>query len=66
MKRIFFLVAYSILGIVLCLSCNKESDINNEPIELRDNFSETEFKNALIGEWQSVFEIEGNENVIYL
>ena len=59
------------ISLILFFSCKKESDKNeldkkNEPIELRSNFSETEFKNALIGEWKSVFENEEYENVIYL
>jgi hypothetical protein len=33
---------------------------------LRDDLSASEFKNALIGKWQSVFELEGWENVTYL
>ena len=71
MKKI--IRTFFVLNIVLCFCCNKESDKNNEAsdnkneaIELRDNFSETEFKNALIGEWRSVFELAGKENVIYL
>jgi len=55
-----------VFSIILCFCCNKESDKKNEAIELRSNFSETEFKNALIGEWKSVFESAGNDNVIYL
>jgi hypothetical protein len=60
-----------VLSINLFFCCNKESDKNeldekNEPIEIRSNFSETEFKNALIGEWRSVFENTEYENVIYL
>lgn len=67
LKAIFFVS--SIILIFCC--CNKESDNSesdnkNEPIELRFNFSETEFNNVLIGEWQSVFENAGKENVIYL
>ena len=58
--------ALFVFSIIFCFCCNKESDKKNEAIELRSNFSETEFKNALIGEWRSVFELEGNENVIYL
>lgn len=59
------------ISLILFFSCNKESDKNeldkkNEPLELRSNFSETEFKNALIGEWKSVFENPEYENVIYL
>jgi hypothetical protein len=58
--------ALFIFSIIICFCCTKETDKNNETIELRSNFSETEFKNALIGEWRSVFELAGNENVIYL
>ena len=59
-------VTLFVFSIILCFCCNKESDKKNEAIELRSNFSETEFKNALIGEWKSVFEHAGYENVIYL
>ena len=55
-----------VFSIILFFCCNKESDKNNETIELISNFSETEFKNTLIGEWRSVFELAGKENVIYL
>lgn len=59
------------ISLILFFSCNNESDKNeldkkNEPIELRSNFSETEFKNALIGEWKSVFENKEYKNVVYL
>ena len=53
-----------LFGLIICLCCN------NEPIstkvELRSDFSESEFKNAIIGKWKSVYEITGEENVIYL
>ena len=55
-----------LFSIVSFLSCNKESTSNFQAIELRDNLSSTEFTNAIIGEWQSVFENEAHENVIYL
>jgi hypothetical protein len=57
------LIAFSI---ILFLCCSKESDQNNEPMELRSDFSANEFKNAIIGEWKSVFENPEYENVIYL
>ncbi len=56
------------ISLILFFSCNKESDKTelNEPIELRSDFSATEFKDAIIGEWKSVFENPEYENVIYL
>jgi hypothetical protein len=38
----------------------------NTKVELEDHFSALEFKNALIGKWYSVFELEDKENVKYL
>jgi hypothetical protein len=35
-------------------------------VELRENFSEDEFENAIIGTWRSAFEWEDNVNVIFL
>lgn len=65
--------ALFVFSIFLFFCCNKESDKDNdssdknpEAIELISNFSETEFKNALIGEWKSVFEFVEYENVICL
>jgi hypothetical protein len=59
---------FIICSIILFYSCNKESDKTelSEPIELRSDFSANEFKNAIIGEWKSVFENPEYENVIYL
>jgi hypothetical protein len=62
MKNTFFVIC---LFICFCC-CKKEADIKKDSVELRSNFSETEFKNALIGEWRSVFEDTEYENVIYL
>jgi hypothetical protein len=52
------------------IGCNKESDSDarteSKIIDLKENFSADEFKEAIIGKWQSVFEHAGKENVIYL
>jgi len=60
-----------VLSINIFFCCNKESDKSeldkkNEPIELRSDFSAPEFKKAILGEWKSVFENTGYENVSYL
>jgi hypothetical protein len=57
---------FIVVSIILFFCCNKESDQNNEPMELRSDFSAPEFKKAIIGEWKSVFENAEYENVIYL
>lgn len=66
MKNFIFLIFG---GILFFLACNKER-LAQVPkadlIELRDNFTEAEFKQAIIGEWQSVYEHTGEENVLFL
>ena len=59
---------------VVCFSlfacCENESDPDPCPepefVELRDNFSEAEFENAIIGTWESAYEHPDNANVIFL
>ncbi len=70
MKQIFI---HLILGLSLSLimvSCETEPDPDPcpEPVlmELRDNFSEDEFENAIIGAWKSAYEHPDNANVMYL
>lgn len=50
--------------------CNNEPDPDPCPepnlVELRENFSEAEFENAIIGTWKSAFEWEDNVNVKFL
>lgn len=52
--------------------CNNEPDPDSDPcpepelVELRENFSESEFENAIIGTWKSAFEWEDNVNVMFL
>lgn len=56
-------------GLLFFIACNKETIVQEpvvDPIELRDNFTEAEFKQAIIGEWQSVYQMTGQENVLYL
>jgi hypothetical protein len=60
--------------LVLCFSlfacCENEPDPEPCPepefVELRDNFSEAEFENAIIGTWISVYEHPENANVIFM
>lgn len=62
MKTLFILgFAY----INLCISCGK-NPIEGSEIELREDLTEEEFRQAILGEWQSVYEIEGAGNVTYL
>ena len=66
MKNFTFLI---LGGILFFIACNKETEVKEsvvDPMELRDNFTEAEFKQAIIGEWQSVYEHTGEENVIFL
>jgi uncharacterized membrane protein len=66
MKLFAFLIIGSFLFFI---ACDKETIVKEpvvNPIELRNNFSEAEFKQAIIGEWKSVFENTGEENVISL
>jgi hypothetical protein len=50
--------------------CNNEPDPDPCPepelVELRENFSDAEFENAIIGTWKSAFEWEDNVNVMFL
>jgi len=54
--------------------CNNEPEPVPDPdscpepvlVEFRENFSETEFENAIIGTWKSAFEWEDNVNVMFL
>lgn len=52
--------------LLLCLCCNEDPNTSNDKEKLRTDFSESEFKSAIIGKWQSVLTIDGQENVIYL
>ncbi len=66
MKNLAFLLFG---GFLFFVACSKETIVQvpkADPIELRDNFTEVEFKQAIIGEWQSVFQTTGQENVLYL
>lgn len=59
------LIIFCFVCINLCLSCGNDSPEETE-IELREDLNEGEFKQAILGEWQSVYEIDGEENVTYL
>ena len=66
MKNFTFLI---LGGLLFFIACNKETIVQElvaNPIELRDNFTEAEFKQAIIGEWQSVYQLSEQENVLYL
>jgi hypothetical protein len=62
MKRLLF---FWFVCNCLLLGCGNESPEVTE-IELRSDLDEEEFKQAIAGEWQSVYEIAGEENVTYL
>ncbi len=70
MKKINYFIILSVL--ISLIGCDKESDsdtdtkTDSEIIELTEDFNADEFKEALIGKWQSVFEHSEYENVIYL
>jgi len=51
--------------LIFCLSCHN-TPTQVEQIELREDLSEAEFKKAIIGNWQSVYETPGKEIVDYL
>ena len=55
--------------ISFCLSCNRNPTAGEDlfvNIKLQQSFSASEFKEAVIGKWMSVFEYQGRENVEYL
>ena len=55
-----------LLGLVVCLSCDKESNTPDDILELRMDFTEEEFLLAIIGKWETVWEFDEVENVTYL
>jgi len=59
-------ISICILSWFICTCCNSEPNPINDQIELRSDFSESEFQNAIIGTWNSVYEKEGEANVIFL
>jgi hypothetical protein len=65
-------IAYSFcfLLFTILLGCNNEPDPDPCPepelVELRENFSEAEFENAIIGTWISVYEHPENAIVIFM
>ncbi len=61
MKRFEFVL----IMLILCLNCHR-TPTQVDQIELREDFSESEFKEAIIGKWESVFEIPGKQNIGYL
>lgn len=61
MKRFEFIL----IMLIFCLGCHK-TPTQVDQIELREGLSASEFKEAIIGKWQSVYEKPGKENVLYL
>ncbi|HAH23734.1 MAG TPA: hypothetical protein DCL77_08250 [Prolixibacteraceae bacterium] len=41
----------------------RQKELIDPIMELKDNFSELEFKEAIVGVWRSVFELEGERNI---
>ncbi|MFA9391505.1 MAG: hypothetical protein ACERKD_16970 [Prolixibacteraceae bacterium] len=66
-SALFYLITYSGCKIESVPDTILEEELQDTiwP-ELKENFSDSEFKEAIIGKWQSIFEHEGQENVIYL
>jgi hypothetical protein len=60
MKTIKTIIA--ILAIILFQNCSKEDD----EIALRTDFTNEELEKALVGKWETAFEIPGYENVTFL
>ena len=66
MKSIKFTIC--IFCSLLCICCNNDPDPCPVPelVELRENFSEEEFENAIIGTWISAHENTEWVNVMFL
>lgn len=58
-------ICYVLVMLIFFLGCHKTPNAVDQ-IELREDLSESEFKTALIGKWQSVYEHPGKQNVAYL
>ena len=56
---------FTLIMLIFCLCCHK-TPTQIDQIELREDLSESEFKKAIIGKRQSVYEIPGKQNVEYL
>jgi len=70
MKKINYFIILSVL--ISLIGCDKESDSDADKktdtkiIELKEDFTSDEFKEAITGKWHSVFVFPGYENVINL
>ena len=67
-KYIFSFLSILIVTVLLIV-CNKNNITENEEIDLSNYagyLSSADFKEAVIGKWNSVFEHQGKENVNYL
>ncbi len=54
-----------LIALIFSFSCDKIPNQINQ-IEYRENLSGSEFKEAIIGKWESVYKMQGKENVEYL
>jgi len=54
-----------LIALIFYESCHK-TPTQIDQIELREGLSASEFKEAIIGKWQSVYEIPGKQNIEYL
>lgn len=61
MKRIEFILIILIFSLDCCRT---PTEVNQT--ELREGLSESEFRAAILGKWESVFEHPGKQNVAYL
>jgi hypothetical protein len=50
---------------IVCLGCHK-TPTQVDQIKLREGLSASEFKEAIIGKWKSVYEIPEKQNIEYL
>ena len=60
---------FILIVLIFCFSCNKTPNDSQEfqsQIKLKDDLSETEFKKAIVGKWESVFEAQGKKSIEYL
>src|SRR3990172_9161392 len=55
-----------LIVLMFYFGCDKTPNFTDTGVELKSDFSVTEFKNAIIGKWQSVYEKAFEENVKYL
>ncbi len=49
--------------LIVCLGCHKTPTRIDQIELLKEDLSESEFKEAIFGKWKSVYEKQGKENV---